>query len=255
MKTTAAARLFPPPECNFPAGGAFEKMWVRVTAGEATVCFRRGTPRVSGTGMQLSSATTPQTLQAVAAGTAGDSAGSVASADPQTVRLFEEAIALHTRRLLAIARAIAGGRASAEDVVQQALTNLFQHRARYDWANPAAAGALMRRAVVNEALRLLRQPRMSVVADEHPDNRGRRGALASPADPMIDRETVARVRVAISRLPEHFRTALVLCEYEGMAYVQIAEVLNASIPQIKTWLHRARRQLAEMLQDEARPER
>ena len=64
---------------------------------------------------------------------------------------------------------------------------------------------------------------------------------------MIDRETVERVRAAIGRLPEHFRAALVLCEYEGMAYTQIAEVLGASIPQVKTWLHRGRRQLAEML--------
>lgn len=173
--------------------------------------------------------------------------------DPETVRLFEDAVGLHTRRLLAIARAIAGNRASAEDVVQQALTNLFQHRARYDWANPAAAGALMRRAVVNEALRLLRQPRMSVVADEYPDDRGRHGPQSSPADPMIDRETIARVRHAIARLPENFRAALVLCEYEGMAYVQIAEVLHASIPQVKTWLHRARRQLAELLKDAENP--
>jgi len=32
-----------------------------------------------------------------------------------------------------------------------------------------------------------------------------------------------------------------------MAYVQIAEVVGASVPQVKTWLHRGRRQLARML--------
>ena len=32
-----------------------------------------------------------------------------------------------------------------------------------------------------------------------------------------------------------------------MSYVQIAEVLDASVPQVKTWLHRGRRQLAEKL--------
>jgi DNA-directed RNA polymerase specialized sigma24 family protein len=32
-----------------------------------------------------------------------------------------------------------------------------------------------------------------------------------------------------------------------MSYDQIAAVLDASIPQIKTWLHRGRRQLAEKL--------
>ena len=157
-----------------------------------------------------------------------------------TAALFERAVRQHSRRLLCIARAIAANRASPDDIVQQALTNLYQHRDRYDWREP---GGLMRRAVVNEALRVLRQPRMSVVSDEHPDR------PESPVGGMIDRETVLRVRHAIERLPEHFRAALILCEYENMAYAQIAEVLGASIPQIKTWLHRGRRQLARMLQE------
>jgi RNA polymerase sigma-70 factor (ECF subfamily) len=96
--------------------------------------------------------------------------------------------------------------------------------------------------VVNEALRLLRQPRMSMVADDHPSARAE-----SPARGMMDAETIARVRLAIEQLPEHFRAALVLCEYENMSYDQIAEVLDITIPQVKTWLHRGRRQLAEKL--------
>jgi len=155
-----------------------------------------------------------------------------------TAVLFEQAVRQHSGRLLAIARAIVINRASAEDIVQQALTNLYQHRDRYDWREP---GGLMRRAVVNEALRLLRQPRMTAVSEDHP------GQPESPMRGMIDRETVQRVRQAIARLPEHFRAALVLCEYEKMAYAQIADVLDASVPQVKTWLHRGRRQLAEML--------
>src|SRR5580698_5064405 len=77
--------------------------------------------------------------------------------------LFERAVRLHTRRLLAVARAIVGTRASPEDVVQQAFMNLYRHRARYDWREP---GGLMRRTVVNEALRILRQPRMSVLNED-----------------------------------------------------------------------------------------
>jgi RNA polymerase sigma-70 factor (ECF subfamily) len=157
-----------------------------------------------------------------------------------TAMLFERAVRDHSRRLLAIARAIVGNRASAEDIVQQALTNLYQHRDRYDWREP---GGLMRRSVVNESLRVLRQPRMGIVSDDHP------GQPSSAVRGMIDREIVLRVREAIDRLPEHFRAALVLCEYENMAYSQIAEVLGASIPQVKTWLHRGRRQLAAMLEE------
>jgi RNA polymerase sigma factor (sigma-70 family) len=160
---------------------------------------------------------------------------------PTTEELFDEAVRTHSRRLLAIARGIVGYRASPEDVVQQALLNLYQHRARYDWHE---AGGLLRRAVVNEALRVLRSPRMSVVADEHPDARP---SGESPAEGLVERETVQRVRDAIQRLPEHFRSALVLCEYERMSYQDIAETLGASVPQVKTWIHRGRRQLGEML--------
>ena len=157
-----------------------------------------------------------------------------------TIALFEEAVRVNSKRLLAIARAIVGTRASPEDVVQQAVMNLFQHRDRYDWREP---GGLLRRAVVNEALRLLRQPKMSMVADDQPA----RGGGDEPSGEMDQRETVAKVRAAIEKLPEHYRSALVLCEYEQMAYVQIAEVLGASVPQVKTWIHRARRQVGRTL--------
>ena len=157
----------------------------------------------------------------------------------ETRRLFERAVQTHSRRLLAIARAIVGTRASPEDVVQQAVMNLYQHRDRYDWREP---GGLLKRSVVNEALRLLRPPKMAMVADEHPDT------TQTPVEGMIENETTRQVRSAIARLPEHFRAALVLCEYENLSYVEIAQALGASVPQVKTWLHRARRQLAKMLQ-------
>jgi RNA polymerase sigma factor (sigma-70 family) len=158
---------------------------------------------------------------------------------PTTDELFDEAVRQHSRRLLAIARGVLGNRGSPEDVVQQALLNLYQHRHRYDWHE---AGGLMRRSVVNEALRVLRTPRMAVVADDLPD-----GEHETPVDGLVERETVQRVRAAIDRLPEHFRSALVLCEYERLSYQEIADALGASVPQVKTWIHRGRRQLAEML--------
>ncbi|MGA3067314.1 MAG: sigma-70 family RNA polymerase sigma factor [Tepidisphaeraceae bacterium] len=156
--------------------------------------------------------------------------------------LFERAVQQHSKRMLAVARAIVGNRASPEDVVQQAFMNLYQHRHRYDWRQP---GGLVRRTVVNEALRVLRQPRMSVLQEETAEE----GQSQSPGKRLMESETIIQVRRAIDRLPDNFRAALVLCEYEKMPYAQIAESLGATIPQVKTWIHRARRQLAEMLKE------
>jgi RNA polymerase sigma factor (sigma-70 family) len=158
-----------------------------------------------------------------------------------TVELFEKAVRLNMRRLLTIARAVVGYRASPEDVVQQAVMNLFKHRERYDWRE---AGGLLRRAVVNEGVRLLRQPKMSAVMEDHPNRHD-----DSPGSGIEDRETVTRVREAIDKLPPHFRTALTLCEYENLSYQQIADTMGATVPQVKTWIFRARRKLEEMLKD------
>ncbi len=156
-----------------------------------------------------------------------------------TVELFETAVSKNFARLVAIARAIVGNRFSPEDVVQQAVMNLFKHRLRYDWREP---GGLLKRATVNEALRLLRQPKTTSVPDEIETDR-----IPTPDDEVVLDETVQRVREAIAKLPEHFRSALVLCEYENMSYAEIADALNASVPQVKTWIHRGRRKLEKML--------
>lgn len=161
-------------------------------------------------------------------------------ASPQvTDELFDKAVRQHSRRLLTIARAIVGTRGSPEDIVQQALTNLYKHRLRYDWREP---GGLMKRAVVNEALRLLRRPRMSMVEDDQA------GTAETPVQGLIDQELTEQVRKSIARLPDNYRAALVLCEYDNLSYADIAQTLGASVPQVKTWIHRARRQMETMLQ-------
>jgi RNA polymerase sigma-70 factor (ECF subfamily) len=188
--------------------------------------------------------TLPPPSPADSAAPSGELLASAVS-DAELERLFEKAVKEHSRRLLAVARGIVGNRASPEDVVQQAMMNLYRHRRRYDWREP---GGLLRRAVVNEALRLLRQPRMAAMEEDYHVGHG-----DAPDAAMIGSETVVQVRRAIDKLPEHFRSALVLCEYEQMPYAQIAQTLGASVPQVKTWIFRARRQLAEMLKGLADP--
>ncbi len=160
------------------------------------------------------------------------------SGDADLDAMFERLVRDHSPRLMAIARAIVGRRFSPEDVVQQAFANLYEHRERYDWSEPMP---LLRRAVVNEALRLLRRPPMS------PIDSVQVGEDASPDGRVLQSETVEQVRRAIDQLPDHFKAALVLCEYERMSYPEIAQELGITLQQTKTWIFRARRQLEHKL--------
>ncbi len=66
--------------------------------------------------------------------------------------------------------------------------------------------------------------------------------------PELERpEEVGHLGDALSELPEHFRRAILLREWQGLSYAEIAEALGATIPAVETLIFRARRALAEAL--------
>lgn len=56
---------------------------------------------------------------------------------------------------------------------------------------------------------------------------------------------------AIGRLPEEFRTAVVLSDVEGLNYAEIAEIMDVPVGTVKSRLFRGRRQLQRTLYDYA----
>lgn len=70
---------------------------------------------------------------------------------------------------------------------------------------------------------------------------------ASPEAEAGDRAELARVSMAISRLPTKLREVLVLRAVEGMSQAEAAEALGVTEKTIETRLYRARLALAAML--------
>ena len=62
-------------------------------------------------------------------------------------------------------------------------------------------------------------------------------------DNLLDDE----VSTALESLPETFRTAIILCDLEGMTYEEIAEIIECPIGTVRSRLHRARKMLASQL--------
>jgi len=70
----------------------------------------------------------------------------------------------------------------------------------------------------------------------------------SPFEQAAQQETKLRVEAALQKLPENFRTVVVLREMEGFAYDEIAEILNIHIGTVKSRLMRGRAALKSHLQ-------
>lgn len=70
----------------------------------------------------------------------------------------------------------------------------------------------------------------------------------SPDDDLATQEFYDHLKQAIARLPEAFRTTIVLREIEGLPYEDIAEMTGVSLGTVKSRIARARAKLQEMLQ-------
>lgn len=69
------------------------------------------------------------------------------------------------------------------------------------------------------------------------------------ADTLCERqELVEAIRVAIGRLPDHYRTALVLRELNGLPYQDIARITQTEIGTVKSRICRARRNIQQSLE-------
>jgi RNA polymerase sigma-70 factor (ECF subfamily) len=63
----------------------------------------------------------------------------------------------------------------------------------------------------------------------------------------LEGELQGAIETAIAALPETQRMAVILRRYEELSYDEIADVLDQSVPAVKSLLFRARTELRERL--------
>jgi RNA polymerase sigma-70 factor (ECF subfamily) len=89
-----------------------------------------------------------------------------------------------------------------------------------------------------------RRDRERLCLDDGPDDESRPHEPVDPGeepDRAIERrETRAMIEESIGRLPEAFRSVIVLRDLQGLAYDEIAEALGCSMGTVKSRLARAR---------------
>jgi RNA polymerase sigma-70 factor (ECF subfamily) len=140
---------------------------------------------------------------------------------------------------------------AAEDVTQEAFVSAwrnissFRGEAFRPWLLRIAANLCR-----DELRRRGRRPSASL------DSALEAGVPEPPdEDPPPDESAVAselrgRLEAALQQLPEDQRTALVLCDIQGLDYGEIAVVMRTSLGTVKSRIARARLKMRELMQRE-----
>ena len=151
---------------------------------------------------------------------------------------FADAVAAHSRRMYRAARAVLDSDADAEDAVSQAVLQAWQSLDKLR-DKDAVRPWLVKISVNCAYAQRRKQGKVVYLEDVQPE----------PAAPDIPQN--GGLWEAVCALPPERRAAVVLFYYEGMQVDEIAKALGVPQGTVKSRLNRARKQLKEMLQEEA----
>jgi RNA polymerase sigma-70 factor (ECF subfamily) len=155
-------------------------------------------------------------------------------------RRFDEVALPHLDAAFNYARWLSGNSPEAEDVVQDAFLRALRY---FESFRGGDARAWLLAIVRNTFHSRPRRQTLSFDARQH----DRAASDVSPELALVRGAEDAAVRSAVEALPADFREVLVLREFEGMSYKEIAEVTGVPVGTVMSRLARARGRVAEQL--------
>jgi RNA polymerase sigma-70 factor (ECF subfamily) len=166
-------------------------------------------------------------------------------------RVFRE----YAPRVYNLARRMLGNDADAEDVTQDVLLQVV--RKLDTFRGDAAFTTWLHRVAVNAALAARRKrprrdegrvhdPLEGFTEDGHHAGHVRPWPRL-PDDFALDREEKQLIEQAVAGLPEMYRDVFVLADVEQLPNAEIGELLDLSVPAVKSRLHRARLMMRDSL--------
>jgi len=144
---------------------------------------------------------------------------------------------------------LVGSREDALDLSQEAFARAFRARARLDPDRPFYAWyyTTLRRLCFN-FLRDRRRRDAWIAAGEMWIETRAVSTAESPERVAERHDAQRRLADAIARLPDHEREVLVLKEFEGLKYREIAELVGVPVGTVMSRLYAARQRLSAVLE-------
>lgn len=177
--------------------------------------------------------------------------------DEAFTRLVEE----HQTHVYNLCYRMLGEPESAEDAAQEAFLRAYRNLHRYDPKRPFATWLLS--IAAHYCIDRLRRRKFPVFSIDQENEDGQTYEIADASSPDPEAESVKReerdhLHGLLKNLDETDRAAIILRYWHDFSEIEIAESLGLTVSAVKSRLHRSRRALAGMWQEDtprARTER
>lgn len=159
---------------------------------------------------------------------------------------FSELVCIHAQDVLNVIFRMCGNAQVAEDAAQETFIRAWSHLGSFRVDREASLRNWLFRIALNTATDMLRKEKRILPGDV--DDFHLTDPQPGPEGIYLQEERTALVQAAIQSLPHASRAVLVLKEYEGLSYREIANALDIPIGTVMSRLNYARRVLKEKLE-------
>lgn len=174
-----------------------------------------------------------------------DDAYLVRRAQDGYIDAYEELVLRHGPRAYRTALGILGDHSDAQDVAQEAF--LAAWRSLHGFRGQAEFSTWLYQIITRQCLTRLKRRRVTpapaLAEQDRPDEAG------GPAEKTELAIRDAAVSAAVAELAPAQRIVMVLHHIEGLPYAEVAKVTDSTVPAVRSHLYRARRLLAQTLQE------
>jgi RNA polymerase sigma-70 factor (ECF subfamily) len=166
---------------------------------------------------------------------------------------FAQLVETYQRPIYNLCYRMLGEPEAAEDAAQETFLRAYQNLNRYD--SSRAFGTWILSIAAHYCIDRLRKKKFSVFSMDAEDEDGMTFEIADPASPDPENESASRedrdrLHHMLKDLDPTDRAAVVMRYWHDYSEIEIAQSLNLTVSAVKSRLHRSRRALAEMWQDE-----
>lgn len=163
---------------------------------------------------------------------------------------FEQLIERHQTLVAGTVARMLGSNSDVEDIAQQVFIRVWKSAGRYVPRAKFTTWLLKitRNLVFNELRRTKRHTHVPLQAGSNTEELQIKDEVnPAPDASLLEVELQGAIEKAIMKLPETQRMALILRRYQELSYEEVGEVLDLSVPAVKSVLFRARTELRARL--------
>ena len=170
---------------------------------------------------------------------------------------FDKEIIPHMDALYNFALRLTTDPNDAEDLVQDTIVKAYRFFSSYEKGTNAKAWMfrILKNSFINNYRKTSKKPSQvdyDEVSSYYESIRAERTETSDLESLMFREMMDDDLSIALKRLPEDFRTVVLLCDVEGYTYEEIANMLDVPIGTIRSRLHRGRNLLKTELLEYAK---